>query len=190
LEQPPSLVSKQFPDYVCHLQKSLYGLKQAPRAWFTKLSTTLLHLRFQESKADYSLFTFYTSTIHLFLFIYVDAIIVTGNNVFSITKLISCLKQKFAMEDLGPLSFFLSIHVYRTANGLHLSQSKYISKLIDRANMLGAKPAKTPLPAGAKLSQFHGDPLPQATKYRQIVGALQDCTLTRPDIAFFVNQLC
>jgi hypothetical protein len=189
MEQPHGFVSKEFPNHVCHLKKSLYGLKQAPRAWFTKLSTTLLHLGFQESKVDYSLFTFHTSTIHLFLLIYVDDIIVTGNSTTTITNLILCLKQEFAMKDLGPLSFFLGIHVHRTADGLHLSQSKYISEILDRANMLGAKPSKTPIPAGAKLSQFDGDPLPHATEYRQIVGALQYCTLTRPDIAFSVNQL-
>jgi hypothetical protein len=188
MEQLPGFTNKEFPDR--HLQKSLYGLKQAPRAWFTRLSTTLLHLGFTESKVDYSLFTFHTSTIHLFLLIYVDDIIVTGNSAPAIAKLISCLKQEFAMKDLGPLTFFLGIHVHRTSDGLHLSQSKYISELLDRAKLLGAKPSKTPLPAGAKLSQFDGDPLPHATEYRQIVGALQYCTLTRSDIAFSVNQLC
>jgi hypothetical protein len=32
--------------------------------------------------------------------------------------------------------------------------------------------------------------LPHPTEYRQVVGALQCCTLTCPEIAFSVNQLC
>jgi hypothetical protein len=68
------------------------------------------------------------------------------------------LKKEFAMKDLGPLTFFLGFHVHHTSDGLHLSQSKYISELLDPANMLGAKPSKTPLSTGAKLSQLDGDP--------------------------------
>ena len=56
--------------------------------------------------------------------------------------------------------------------------------------MIGAKPYSTPTASGSKLSLHDGTTLPDATEYRQIVGALQYCTLTRPDIAFFVNQLC
>ncbi|KAB5537891.1 hypothetical protein DKX38_015424 [Salix brachista] len=39
------------------------------------------------------------------------------------------------------------------------------------------------------MSKFDGDPLPDVSLCRHIVGALQYCTLTRPDIAFSVNQL-
>ena len=56
--------------------------------------------------------------------------------------------------------------------------------------MIGAKPYSTPTVSGSKLSLHDGTALPDATEYRQIVGALQYCTLTRPDIAFSVNQLC
>jgi hypothetical protein len=56
--------------------------------------------------------------------------------------------------------------------------------------MAGAKPTKSPLPAGSQLSQHSGDPLENASEYRHLVGALQYCTLTRPNISFAVNQLC
>jgi hypothetical protein len=190
MEQPPGFIDSKFPHHVCKLQKSIYGLKQAPRAWFTKLATTLLALGFSESKVDYSLFILHRSDVHLFLLIYVDDIIVTGNSLSAITHLISCLKQSFAMKDLGPLHYFLGIHVQPLLGGLHLSQTKYVSELLDRVHMTRAKPAKTPIPAGSQLSQHDGDPLPNATEYRHLVGALQYCTLTRPDISFAVNQLC
>jgi hypothetical protein len=56
--------------------------------------------------------------------------------------------------------------------------------------MSGAKPANSPCPSGSKLSRYVGSPLPDPTVYRQVVGALQYCTLTRPEIAYSVNQLC
>jgi hypothetical protein len=147
MEQPPGFVDSTFPDHVCKLQKSIYGLKQAPRAWFTQLATTLIGLGFFESKVDYSLFILHKSNVHLFLLIYVDDIIVTGNSTAAITQLINSLRQSFAMKDLGPLHYLLGIHVQYQSGGLHLSQTKYISDLLDRVHMTIAKPANTPLPA-------------------------------------------
>jgi hypothetical protein len=190
MEQPPGFVDSTFPDHVCKLHKSIYGLKQAPRAWFTQLATTLIGLGFVESKVDYSFSILHKSNVHLFLLIYVDDIIVTGNSAVAITQLINSLKQSFAMKDLGHLHYFLGIHVQHQSGGLHLSQTKYISDLLDRVHMTGAKPAKTPLPAGSQLTKYAGDPLENASEYRTLVGALQYCTLTRPDISFAVNQLC
>lgn len=56
--------------------------------------------------------------------------------------------------------------------------------------MSGAKPAKSPCPSGSKLYRYASSPLPDPTMYIQAVGALQYCTLTRPEIAYSVNQLC
>jgi hypothetical protein len=67
---------------------------------------------------------------------------------------------------------------------------QYIVDLLHRANMVGAKPYNSPCISGSKLSKFDGDPLPDPSLYRHLVGALQYCTLTRLDIAFSVNQLC
>jgi len=190
MEQPQGFIDSRFPEHVCRLHKSIYSLKQAPRAWFHKLASTLLSLRFTESKVDYSLFLFHESNVHIFLLVYVDDIIVTGNSLHAITNLITQLQQSFAMKDLAPSHYFLGIHVQHLPHGLHLSQSKYILDMLARAKMTNAKPAKTPLPAGSQLSQHDGDPLNNASEYRHLVGALQYCTLTRPDISFAVNQLC
>jgi hypothetical protein len=89
MEQPPGFVDNYFPNHVCRLQKSIYGLKQAPRAWFHQLATTLLDLGFIESKVDYSLFILHKYDVHLFLLIYVDDIIVTGNSTAAIIELIN-----------------------------------------------------------------------------------------------------
>jgi hypothetical protein len=56
--------------------------------------------------------------------------------------------------------------------------------------MIEAKQSKTPCISGSKLSKLKGEPLTDPTPYRKIVGALQYCTLTRPEIAYSVNQLC
>lgn len=82
-----------------------------------------------------------------------------------ISHLITRLKQLFVMKDLSPSHYFLGIHVQHLHDGLHLSQSKYISNVLDRAKMTGAKPAKTLLPTCSKLSQHDGDPLENDSEY-------------------------
>jgi hypothetical protein len=80
MEQLQGFVDPTFPNYVCKLHKALYGLKQAPQAWFTKLSHTLLEISFSSSQLDPSVFVYHNNGSHIFLLVYVDDIIVTGNN--------------------------------------------------------------------------------------------------------------
>jgi hypothetical protein len=190
MEQPQGFIHPSFPHHVCKLHKSLYGLKQAPRAWFTRLSHALLDIGFSGSQLDPSLFTYHTAQAHIFLLVYVDDIILTGNHPHTIQGIISKLQLDFALKDLGSLSYFLGIQATRDSAGLHLRQSKYILDLLDHTQMTESKPYPAPCTTGSKMSKFDGEPLPNPTIYRHIVGALQYATLTRPDIAYAVNQLC
>lgn len=78
---------------VCRLNKSIYSLKQASRQWFSKFSTTLLQLGFQQSKSDYSVFVRRSSGTLIALLVYVDDIILTGANVSLIRSLQSLLNN-------------------------------------------------------------------------------------------------
>ena len=100
------------------------------------------------------------------------------------------MRQEFPLKDLGSLSFFLSIQVCCTPKGLHIYQTRYISDLLTRTHMVDAKPSKSPCSSTSKLSKYDGDLLNDPTVYWHIVGSLQYCTLTHPEIAFSVNQLC
>jgi hypothetical protein len=190
MEQPQGFIHPSYPDHVCRLHKSLYCLKQAPRAWFTRLSQALLEIGFQGSQLDPSLFIYHTSQVHIFILVYVDDIILTGNHKATISWILNKVKSNFAIKDLGELNYFLGIQATRDNSSLHLRQSKYILDLLDRTQMTTSKPYLAPCAAGSKMSKYDGIPLPNPTIYRHIVGALQYVTLTRPDIAYSVNQLC
>uniref|UniRef100_A0A2N9IS10 Reverse transcriptase Ty1/copia-type domain-containing protein n=1 Tax=Fagus sylvatica TaxID=28930 RepID=A0A2N9IS10_FAGSY len=126
----------------------------------------------------------------IILLIYVDDILITGNNSFHISELIHNLSKLFSMKDLGPLHFFLGIEAVYKDDSLYLTQTKYTMDLLFRTKFQDAKALSSPAPSGKKLSLFDGDPLQDPTEYRSVVGALQYLTITRPDISFAVNQVC
>ncbi|GJX33299.1 retrovirus-related pol polyprotein from transposon RE1, partial [Tanacetum coccineum] len=95
--KPPTSI----PNPVCKLQKSLYGLKQANRQWFTKLTTFLTELGFKQSYTDTSLLTYKKDTDFLALVIYVDDILLAGNNTTLINHFKQQLDLKFSIKDFG-----------------------------------------------------------------------------------------
>lgn len=90
----------------------------------------MLDIGFKGSRVDTSLFIYIFEDITLYLFIYVDDLIIMGSSSTTISSLILRLQQEFLNKDLGPLSFFLGIQVSRTAHDLHLCQSNYISDIL------------------------------------------------------------
>lgn len=189
MAQPQGYVDPTHPSHVCRMIKSIYGLRQAPRAWYDKFASKLLELGFNISASDPSLFIYAHGNTRLYLLLYVDDIIITGNQPSAITSLIRGLSAAFHMKDMGPLTYFLGITIRRSNQGIFLSQSKYIMDLLDRTNMTGCKPMNSPA-SSTKLGRSSSPLLSDPTEYRSIVGALQYVTLTRPDIAFAVNQVC
>lgn len=150
--QPPGFVDQDRPHYVCRLKKALYGLKQAPRAWYQELWSFLLTQGFVNSTADTSLFTFHRGSDTIYLLIYVDDMVITGNNNKLIDRFIATISSRFSLKDLGELSYFLGIEVTRTSKGLHLMQKKYIIDLLTRTNMTDARPVSMPMALTHKLS--------------------------------------
>lgn len=120
---------------------------------------------------------------------YVDDIVVTGNNNASLQKFIQRLDKKFSLKDLGELSNFLGVEVIRTANGLFLSQARHIYDLLPQHKMGGSKDTVTPMCSSASLTYIDGSSQIDPTPYRQLVGSFQYLFITRPDICFAVNRL-
>lgn len=80
MAQPAGFVDKAHPNHVCLLHKAIYGLKQSPRAWYDKFSTYLLEFGFICSKKDPSLFVYTKASNVIMLLLYVDDMLITGNN--------------------------------------------------------------------------------------------------------------
>lgn len=84
---------------VCKLEKSLYGLKQASRNWYFKFTRALLAIGFHHSHADHSLFVFRKGNIHVCALIYVDDVLLAGNDANLIGHVKTYLNEKFSIKD-------------------------------------------------------------------------------------------
>ena len=149
MDLPPSYHSKgestSSTPMVCKLVKSLYGLKQASRQWNAKLATTISALGFKQSQANHSLFVHSTGSNFTTLLIYVDDMIITGNDSACVANLKQVLDQKFSIKDLGSLKYFLGLEIARGAKRISINQRKYALDVLKEASMLCCKPAKTPM---------------------------------------------
>jgi hypothetical protein len=174
---------------VCKLQKSLYGLKQSSRQWNAKRNETLTKLGYLQSKSDYSLFTKKSRDNFTTVLLYVDDLVLAGNDIIEIDHVKQQLDSDFSIKDLGNHKFFLGFEVARNAEGICLYQRKYSLELQEEAGVLVAKPNSVPMDYSQKIHQDMGEPLEDPTRFRRMIRKRLFLTNTRLDIAFAVNSL-
>ena len=97
--------------------------------------------------------------------------------------------QHFGMKDLGTLSYFLGLEVTSSSDGYYLSQAKYASDLFSKVDIADNKTISTPLEYNAKLTPLDGEPISDATHYRQLFGSLIYLTVTCLDILHAVGMV-
>ncbi|KAK3043009.1 hypothetical protein RJ639_000986 [Escallonia herrerae] len=95
------------------------------RNWFAKLSTALRSYAFLHSHPDHTLFTYRKGDIFLFVLVYVDDLILAGNNSIACSSFKQYLNDCFKLKDLGPLKYFFGIEAARGPRGLFLSQRNF-----------------------------------------------------------------
>ncbi|KAI0498967.1 hypothetical protein KFK09_019866 [Dendrobium nobile] len=186
MHQPKGFEDATNPNYVCRLHKAIYKLKQAPRQWHNTFTSFLISIGFVHCQSDPSLLIYRNSNIHIFLLIYVDDILITGNNSAKIQEI---MNTRFAMKHLGTASSFLGIQIKRTNESFFLSQKPYANSILQMAKLQQcnslSNPTCTKLP-----TEFTSDAIPDDPAiYRKIIGSLQYLCLTRPDISYSVNFL-
>ena len=116
--------------------------------------------------------------------IYVDDLIVGGDNVATIEHVKTLLKQEFDMKDLGELRYFLGIEIIRTEEGIWLSQRQYALDMLSKYGMADCKPISMPLDQNLKLQADEGQVLEDVTMYQKIVGSLIYLTISRSDLSY------
>ena len=126
MTQSPSYVSPTGAHLVCRLRKALHGFKQSPHAWFDKFSVVVLQYGFLQSTFDHSVFVRRSSAGTIILIVYVDDIVISGDDSVGIVNLMHYLSGTFHTKDLGLLRYFLGIEVARSSVGLFLTQRMFL----------------------------------------------------------------
>jgi hypothetical protein len=81
----------------------------------------LLLLDLHRSDHDPALFVHISGRSRTLLLLYVDGMLITGNDKEYIAFVKSHLSEQFMMSDLGPLSYFLGIEIISTVDGYYIS---------------------------------------------------------------------
>ena len=188
MELPQGVIPPKL-DQVCRLKKSLYGLRQTSKQWYKKLSIILMSTSYAQSQADHSLFTKANSGLFTALLIYVDDMILVGDDIAKIKKGETKLDSLFKIKDLEPLKFFLGLEVARSYKGISLCQQMYTLELIKSAGLLTCKPASPLMNHTIKLVKDDGQPFGDVEAYRRSVSQLLYLTNIRPTIYYDVIHL-
>ena len=157
---------------VCHLQKALYGLKQALRVC-----------------------VFVSCNKSMFILVYVDDLLIIGEDLNIINGLKNKLLERFRMTDLGSVSHYLGMSVTRTRDSVGLDQKSYLEKVLLRFGMDTCKPASSPMDPGVPNSMLPAPENQQADKdtifwYGSVVGSLMYAmTMTRPDLGYALSMV-
>ncbi|RVW25479.1 Retrovirus-related Pol polyprotein from transposon TNT 1-94 [Vitis vinifera] len=146
-----------------------------PRAWFAKFNSTIFHLGYTASPYDSALFLRRTDKGTILLLLYVDDMIITGDDLSGIQELKDFLSQQFEMKDLGHLNYFLGLEITHSTDGLYITQAKYAFDLLSQAGLTDSKTVDTPLSLSHSYSSRH----------------LLCCSSGEPVfVCFTINSLC
>ena len=111
VEQPEGFVKEGEEDKVYLLKKALYGLKQAPRTWYSRIDEHLLNLGFAKSFFESTLYVKHNGADIFIISLYMDDLLVTGNDTSLVEKFKLEMMKVFEMIDLGLVTFFLGIEI-------------------------------------------------------------------------------
>ncbi|KAL6319103.1 hypothetical protein AAG906_001576 [Vitis piasezkii] len=168
MDLPPGYTATSEAKIACRLQRALYGLKQSPRAWFGRFSSAMRKYGFQQSNSDHTLFLKHQVGKITALIVYVDDMIITGDDVEEISK----LQEQLSTE---------------SRQGIFLSQRKYILDLLADVGLLGCKPVDIPIVQNHKLGEYVDQVPADKQRYQRLVGKLIYLSHTRPDIGYAVS---
>ncbi|KAJ9566025.1 LOW QUALITY PROTEIN: hypothetical protein OSB04_001991 [Centaurea solstitialis] len=133
--QPDGFVDPKNPNKVCKLLKSIYG------SWNLHFDERITEFGFSKSEFEPCVYTKFSGSIVTFLVLYVDDILLIGNDVQTLQRVKTWLGKCFQMKDLGEAAYILGIKIYRNRSRqlIGLSQSTYIDKILSDSGWMNPR---------------------------------------------------
>ncbi|KAI3723297.1 hypothetical protein L2E82_34775 [Cichorium intybus] len=198
MNQPEGFVDAKYPNKVCKLERSIYGLKQASRSWNLCFHEKVKEFVFSRSEDESCVYVKASGSIVTFLVLYVDDILLMGNDIPTLQDVKAWLGKCFAMKDLGEAAYILGIRILRDRKKrlIGLSQGTYLEKVLKRFSMENSKKGELPIQSNAKLSKTQSPSTDEEiaemsrVPYASAVGSIMYAmTCTRPDVAFALSMV-
>ena len=146
MTQPDDYITEGQEHMVCKLKKPICGLKQPSRAWNIKFDRAIKSFGFDQNIDEPSVYKRCNGNAIAFLVLYVDNILIIGNDVGMLSSIKIWLPFQFQMKVLGDASYVLGIKLMRDRKNrsLALSQASYIKKILVQFNMQNSKKVSFP----------------------------------------------
>nr|GFA37104.1 zinc finger, CCHC-type [Tanacetum cinerariifolium] len=190
MKQPVGFVMPCNEHKVCKLVKSLYGLKQTPKQWHQTFDEVVLSSGFHLNQSDKCVYSkLDDSGKGVIICLYVDDMLIFGNDQNQVNKTKKFLSSRFSMKDMGEADVFLGIKIKHENKGIVITQSHYIEKILKKFNREDCSSVSTPMDLVEKLKPNTGKPVDQFEYSRAIGCLMYAMTSTRPDIAYEVGRL-
>ncbi|KAJ9553605.1 LOW QUALITY PROTEIN: hypothetical protein OSB04_017650 [Centaurea solstitialis] len=196
MTQPEGFVQSEHPNRVCKLQKSIYGLKQASRSWNICFDEKIKEFGFLRSEDEPCVRT--SGSIVVFLVLYVDDILLMGNDIPTLQSVKTWLGKCFSMKDMGDAAYILGIKIYRDRSRrlIGLSQSTYIDKVLKKFNMQDSNKGFISMQHGLALSKAQcpssSSELERMSRipYASAIGSIMYAMIcTRPDVSCALSMM-
>ena len=198
MDQPTGFVKEGNEHKVCKLLKSIYGLKQSSRQWYFRFQEVVLSNGFTMIDEDNCVYTKRSKGQFIIMSLYVDDILIAGNDKQFVMEIKAWLSSNFEMKDMGEATYILGVKISRDRSRklLSLSQETYIKKILERFSMQDCKSFDTPI---SKCDTLSLEMCPKTQKetdqmkmvpYANAVGSLMYAMMcTRPDICHAVGMV-
>ncbi|KAK8597134.1 hypothetical protein V6N12_065610 [Hibiscus sabdariffa] len=197
MTQPEGFVTQENAGKVCKLQRSIYGLKQASRSWNICFNDAIKEFGFIRNEDEPCVYKKFSGSIVSFLILYVDDILIIGNDIPTLQSVKAWLSSCFSMKDLGEAAYILGVKIYRDRSRrlLGLSQSTYIDKVLKRFSMEASKKGFLPMTHGISLSKEMYPSTSQERErmsqfpYASAIGSIMYAMIcTRPDLSYALSM--
>ncbi|KAK8610602.1 hypothetical protein V6N13_081758 [Hibiscus sabdariffa] len=197
MTQPEGFVTPEDARKDCKLQRSIYGLKQASRSWNLRFNEAIQEFGFIRNEDEPCVYKKFSGSIVSFLVLYVDDILIIGNDIPTLQSIKTWLSSCFSMKDLGVAAYILGVKIYRDRSRrlLGLSQSTYIDKVLKRFSMEESKRGFLPMRHGISLSKEMCPSTPQERErmsqipYASAIGSIMYAMIcTRPDLSYALSM--
>jgi hypothetical protein len=194
--QPEGFVDPANARKVYKLQRSIYGLKQASQSWNHRFDDVVKIFGFIKNPDEACVYKKVSGSAVAFLVLYVDDILLIGNNIPFLNKVKDYFKSKFSMKDLGEAAYILGIKIYkdRTRRLIGLSQDIYLDKVVKRFHMENSKKGMLPMITGKPLSKAQRPQIDEERQYMSeapfasAIGSIMYAMIcTRPDVSFSLS---